>query len=249
MTDIITVNYECNRSTRSAATVNTAGKSLFNWEPSNVTSILDTFSSEHPLSLPCVTFRVRCDRNRNISPQFGRRWFPEACVTRINQRVAPRHGRSFGLGKKGWKGGGGFEQLTSQWTAWQRVKKERKGPLPRVTARSHTVLHLFPSVLSRLPGTNTHLSVILCVAVWRFLTSSFSIGCCLHKLNGTYFAVVCTFFLHTLTCSPCSTSTLFKVHPLLCLCLANINKASKCWKPERCWHKWSSLSLPAVRKN
>lgn len=37
VTDIITVNYECNWSTGSMATANTAGGSLFNWELSYVT--------------------------------------------------------------------------------------------------------------------------------------------------------------------------------------------------------------------
>lgn len=153
MTDMITVNYECIRSARSIATVNTAGKILFNWE---TVKYHQRFWTHSPNILSSVCHLcIPCNKNRNTAPQLRPRWFPEACVTHINQRVPPRHGRSCGLGKKGWREiGREFEQVTSQWTPWQRVKERAKGPLPRVTARSHTVLHLFPAVLFHLLGTN-----------------------------------------------------------------------------------------------
>lgn len=137
MTDIITVNYECNGCARSIATVNTAGKSHFNWEPSN-SWFWTLFFFFLSLSAQCATFAFTGSKIETLLPNWddgGSRKHVSHTSIRCTS-----HGRACGLGKEGGrKRGREFEQVTSQWTPWQCVKNEWKGRCqgwqPEVTRR------------------------------------------------------------------------------------------------------------------
>lgn len=172
----------------------------------------------------------------------------------------PREGRSNGGREEVWRSDEPMDKLA--------VSQEAvEGPLPRVTARSHTAPLHFPKVLFLLLDSCfcSYEWLMLCAADWCFLTSFI----CMSEwtLKGLWFSIVHTFWeknitvlknylftCHnfTLTYSVLPpvfhSSSLFKLHPTLLLCLANNNKMSKYWKPEWCWHKWSSPSLLAGKQ-
>lgn len=160
MADIITVNYECNRSARSIATANTAGKSLFfQLRTIKLILILDILSPQW------FTFRIRSAKNRHIPSQFRRRWFPEAFVTHIN--YASHLDVAGPVASGGRDEEGEREGAEASDKPMDTLAARQEG-----AAKSHTALHVLPAVLL---GTNSHLyscecPIKLCGAVWCVLT-------------------------------------------------------------------------------
>lgn len=140
-------------------------KAFFNWEPSDVTS---NFGHFLPLK-----------KNRNISTQLRRRWFPEACVTHINQWVTLQRGRSCGLWKK-------------EWRNWRRREEVEGGDKPmdalaacqegaeRAVAKGDSQSHGAYTSSQRCFSTFSVRALVFVLMnvwsnhVWCFLTSSFS---------------------------------------------------------------------------
>lgn len=112
-------------------------KAFFNWEPSDVTSNFGHFKKKKKNPAKIETFLPNWDdggsRKRVSHTSINESHFNVAALVASGRRNGGIEG-----GERRWRG------VTSQWTPWQRVKKERKGPLPRVTA-SHTALTPLPS--------------------------------------------------------------------------------------------------------